>query len=47
MAPRLPKEVAVAIELAINIAHSKGKRPDLEVIAAIFDTTYKSVRQIR
>jgi hypothetical protein len=47
MAPRLPKEVGVAIELAIKIAHSKGKRPDLENIALIFDTTYQSVSQIR
>jgi transposase len=47
MAPRLPKEVGAAIELAIKIAHSKGKRPDLENIALIFDTTYQSVSQIR
>jgi transposase len=47
VAPRLPKEVPAAIELAINVAHSKGKRPNLENITAIFDTTYKSVRHIR
>ncbi len=46
-APRLPKEVGAAIELAIKIAHAKGKRPDLENIAFIFDTTYQSVSQIR
>jgi transposase len=47
MAPRLPKEVGAALELAIKITHSKGKRPDLENIALIFDTTYQSVSQIR
>ena len=46
MAPQIPKEVVVAIELAINIAHSQGKRPDLKAIAAIFNTTYQSVRHI-
>jgi len=47
MASRLLKEVAAAIELAINITQSKGKRPDLENIAAILDTTYQSVHHIR
>ncbi|KAH8786563.1 hypothetical protein BGZ57DRAFT_924739 [Hyaloscypha finlandica] len=46
MAPQLPKEVVAAIELAINTAHSQGKRPDLKAIAAIFNTTYESVRFI-
>jgi transposase len=47
MSPRLPKEVVAAIELAINIAQARGLRPDLEGIATIFNTTYKSVTLIR
>jgi hypothetical protein len=47
MSPRLPKEVVAAIELAINIAQSRGVRPDMESIASIFSTTYKSVTLIR
>jgi transposase len=47
MAKTLPKPVVAAIELAIHTAHNNGKHPDLEAIAAIFNTTYKSVCCIR
>lgn len=47
MAKTLPKEVVTAIELAIQIAHAKGKIPDLVAIAAIYDTTYESCSRIR
>ncbi|PMD41527.1 hypothetical protein L207DRAFT_528140 [Hyaloscypha variabilis F] len=46
MAPQLPKEVVSAIEVAINIAYSQNKRPDLKGIAAIFNTSYEAVRYI-
>jgi len=47
MAPRLPQHVVDAIEVAINIAHTAGKRPDMENIALIFNTTYESITRIR
>lgn len=46
MSPHLPKEVVAAIELAVNIAHSQNKKADLKSIAAIFNTSYESVRFI-
>ena len=42
----LPKEVVAAIELAINIANSQNKHPDLKGIAAIFNASYEGVRYI-
>jgi len=47
MARTLPKPTVAAIETAIQIAHERGKPPDMVAIAAIFDTTYESVSRIR
>jgi transposase len=46
MGRALPKEVVAAIELAINIAYSQNKRPDLKGIAAIFNASYEAARYI-
>ena len=46
MAPTLPKEVVSSIETAIECAFKANRHPDRQSIAAIFNTSYVSVRNI-
>jgi len=46
MAPTLPKEVVSSIECAIECAFKADRHPDRQSIAAIFNTSYVSVRNI-
>lgn len=46
MAPILPKEVVSSIETAIECAFKTNRHPDRQSIAAIFNTSYVSVRNI-
>ena len=46
MAPTLPKEVVSSIECAIECALKANRHPDRQSIAAIFNTSYVSVRNI-